>query len=1437
MDPRIRPTLHEDQAALLMTGLIDVVERLDTLILEVRHLQINIIHSLGEPLLYQILRHEEKHLWGEKWEETFKKNTGEFQGKFDFNGLISEWMKEYPPVPKKEPSETKETVKEDSVESDGKEEVWLIVLKKQMHYNWTRGMWSVDQKRHYHNLLVAQELKRHIFHDKLRVSEYAYHLYRMAANWWGKDPRHSPLLQIHPLKRTLSNFYLLRAAVMKRIDGYVSRIGDHIAQFSKIQDQSHMRDHPGQSLERRREQRLYNSFLADRCRDLRRLMAEMLEKLELKKNKVGSQPIMHRWGHESTSRVQIFENEMHSRLDGKTEGEDTLVERLVTHYVNTSFWMPERPDLQSIIAHEIAHTLIHEYLDDLSRLETLANPNAVGWMIRHLQHCIEVYHPPVESPDHTGLLREILADLMAASVKGPAYLFALFLELIGRELEELFAAPIDRFDLDRIDTLEGSAGRVDQFREWYLRLFLVCHWNLGLLDKEAGGDDPFQKRMTNAILVLLDNILNTLDRMAPSEQLSADYWRNFAWRMKQILDDPAVLEPIRLWRRMIWDEAKENETGHSMRFRGHPPTSYPLSNPLRNFLLERLYLHKNRNWLFDPPHKKEDPDEVEALWEKVYGISGVRSYKDLQKKGLFHHLSDLSWQSFWMHGLEFSEEYKLSQKQNSKKPSDFFIVMHHNSDLGREFYHVALDMFLVQTAHSFHRAIESVRMIEILLQQLEGELAKGQEQTGTDEWKDSEDVMRAKRRVVAALDRWLNGWSFPAPELEGGLSKEAKKSLATLLRNKELGECNIEVDMDKYFSACVRMLGDYWEKGDLNWRPDEYHLENCLKKYNCKENYTKKRVECKTCRVAYEERLREILLPYVSARELVSKYLSTGVDTEIPPHERAIHALLLEMKCREMGEELNKLWCVKSDDTESIPIREILNKEVQNCIVGNVKDGCDSDQLNSDHLQRSRLVASLRNLLALETAITFLMIGENQIISATTPPNGTRQDSAGEKQLDFNQTLFLSFTGHANQDQCVRNKPDQENEKPDHSTQLRPEDDLNPFYMLARFIISGIDRNKLHPDRNRLSNGTKPDSLRLASSEVGEAHHPVWIFKGKTLEVLKSRWRHGCAAKQAYPKPPCKDPDKAGLPFTIMSFTTLGRYDQLRLVPTRPMCHCALPRFVPASEETEENSSVIEPFPVFYIRRELAMPVFLHNRRFPPWEDPANCQQQQQPMALLTIVLGRPSSRMEFLFRLLRSIEREKKKDEKNKVNLARDLGCPPQFLEQIGQLFSENDMAYLTEGFGDLIVVFYGDDNRRLEAIFRAQCVMFEDFQVDRTELILSRKCMNIALLNKGYQVDTMVRLSNDNTLMQYNREFIGQVQRLLKDENFPLKGSINRFPGRMDFVINLKPRKGIEEKDFTPHFQKLFENGPVDRIQTNITRKPESYKHLKPMQGYLET
>ena len=117
---------------------------------------------------------------------------------------------------------------------------------------------------------------------------------------------------------------------------------------SRTRLQVQIQEDPRPIIERRREQGMYTSYLAGRCRDLREELAMLLDSMgarptERRPRRYGSL-LMHRWNHDFTSKYSRLTDAVGSAMDAGAYhlGRDAV-------FVNTSYWMPERPDLRALL--------------------------------------------------------------------------------------------------------------------------------------------------------------------------------------------------------------------------------------------------------------------------------------------------------------------------------------------------------------------------------------------------------------------------------------------------------------------------------------------------------------------------------------------------------------------------------------------------------------------------------------------------------------------------------------------------------------------------------------------------------------------------------------------------------------------------------------------------------------------------------------------------------------------------------------------------------------------------------------------------------------------------------------------------------------------------------------------------------------------------------
>ncbi len=209
---RAHDTLAAEAASqLYLLSWYDALDRLDTLLLEARHLQVNIISTLRTPELLRVLRYEEKHLWGKDWNKGFKK--------YSLNELVDHWMFVFPHPHSLDSFasyyETTETPQEVKDLADKLHRTIKNTIKN--------GDWGNEQYHGYYTLQAIQHLKREIFRDKLVLSQHALNqskLYKHTHNFESK-----------------AEFMILRGAILFNAEmNYIEQLKNLQTQLSRTID-------------------------------------------------------------------------------------------------------------------------------------------------------------------------------------------------------------------------------------------------------------------------------------------------------------------------------------------------------------------------------------------------------------------------------------------------------------------------------------------------------------------------------------------------------------------------------------------------------------------------------------------------------------------------------------------------------------------------------------------------------------------------------------------------------------------------------------------------------------------------------------------------------------------------------------------------------------------------------------------------------------------------------------------------------------------------------------------------------------------------------------------------------------------------------------------------------------------------------------------------
>ncbi len=744
------PTSPEDYLYLLSWH--DSLERLDMLILEIRHLQTNIIHSLRAPFLYNVLQKEEDHLWGKTWEEGLSRKR---ISHYDLAKLTKDCIPLFPN-------------KFSQSDSDNGE---LINI-------WNSNAWREDQRRHYHLLEGLQTLKRSIFFDKLTLSHYAKNrLYKCDDS-------------LNREEDMFSKFYILRSGISAHIYKYIQDLENYQSAYSKALD-SGAQDHPRPSVERRRELGIYTDYLSDRCRDLWTEMRILMEHLGQKEGYHQTNVILHRWQHDYTSRTRAIDDEV---AIFSRESEGLLPSR---RFITTSYFMPERPDLQPIIAHEIAHCIIRDYMGDLNG--PLHHSNGLfSDLISDIYDIFNIFdaHPGLPGAyrntpliDAHSLVREMAADMLAISAKGSSYLYALFLELFPSGLERILESPSGRIDPLVIleEPIHCPTKAVLKRSDWYLRLLVASEW---LKFIHHGTTTELDSQLMAGVVISCEKLSTYLDTLVPdSFSDSGKKWSSLATQIVKLLKRHPATKAIKTWRKMrSKDEGNKDKKGA----RNFPRSTMRLSREIRAMTLEILRCEATKR------HRKHIDEDEMLMKYGLYSSSALR--KTPSRDNLYRHIYDIPWQSSLFRAIDFYAQLDHNPLHRPPKTNPFR-TLHEDFSLGRDIFFFALDFYIWRSESAARRLISTVTIVREILSKTSANSSLSP--SGTPYRKQLFDILR--------------NWIDSTPTIQGETEWPPIKSIDDLIFTIQDHSDKPGPKLRKYERACGHILKDLFDKLSACW--------------------------------------------------------------------------------------------------------------------------------------------------------------------------------------------------------------------------------------------------------------------------------------------------------------------------------------------------------------------------------------------------------------------------------------------------------------------------------------------------------------------------------------------------------------------------------------------------------------------------------------------
>jgi hypothetical protein len=707
--------------ALYLLSFIDVIDRIDIFILEIRHLQQSVIYNLHAPSLFLPLRFEEDFILKAKWDTNLWDKTNSV---WDAQ-LASRCVIRYP-SPRKAVStyqqENQPKAQKDSSQPDDDATRFLKIkqhLRLRVGKIWIGDDWARDQRRQYYTLRTLQTLKQQIVRLK-------FTLVRAAIK--------ADLIGSKGVKRQLepAAFVILRRGVIVSLRTYVNVFNSHRQQMAQNLDFGLPHD-PSPSTDRRRETGLFTDYMSNSGEQIQSDILNLLSCFNFPVDIKKLRPLVfHSWSHShSVNNFHLFDDvftlQQERNLLAKS-GEYGLEGGQSISYINSSFWFPDRPDLYPIAAREVANSIVSEQLQGLDDVVFSTHSDDFTDLLLHFKTLLSDWSKKNDAltfieESIPQVLQIFASDLLAATVKGVPYLYAMFLLRLGHHTEsQLYAnASVNKkISFDMAYLLENGTAPFEKNMLWYFQFHLVATWieetthiTLSPLDKlvTAGVKD-----ISNQLLAFLD--VNTPPKRRHCAKLLTD--------LKDELEQTMCAHPIialaKNWRHQrstdYWDE-KKHQRGKGCFSR----TAQRLDTRLQNYLYRLLLKQKTGEdrLLRDNNNQPLTGEALEKRFKKIYAlpidtqhISGI-SQPFRHPNALFRHLYDIPFQCSVMRSIDLIHKDKTSWENSWKY---IWTQIHQDMAQGRDLFALALEFHLREVESPREHLMQCINLVTYILRVL-----------------------------------------------------------------------------------------------------------------------------------------------------------------------------------------------------------------------------------------------------------------------------------------------------------------------------------------------------------------------------------------------------------------------------------------------------------------------------------------------------------------------------------------------------------------------------------------------------------------------------------------------------------------------------------------------------------------------------------------------
>lgn len=722
----------------------DIVSRLDSVLMEARHLQINIIRQMREPRLYKVLHYEEDYLWGGyshddasctqnfQWPKIFKQQSAS-----DVASIVRGWVIQLPLYDKQYSQ-----LDEASKFYDGRKHSRILEDLSSLYQarNIGRG-WGPDITHKYELLAATQQLKLNLVHDKALIC------------FWGNKTQkfEDRALRLEDLEfnRNVGRFVTIRTAVIQRLKDSIERLEDIRAPLERELDSSII-DNPRPVTMRSRSQGFYNSSLNTRSRRFHYVQKKLLKAtrdLSDESAQTIKTNVHTRWTHQPKSTfAHIGDGSFRTRKER---------DKNKHFFINTSFWMNDRPDLCPAISHEIAHDFIDRIFNDLGEEELKYSKGELGHLLRRLSKIFHVYE--TENKPQTlfreqnrEILVEIGTDFIASMRNAHAYLWTSFLELVGLDLFELLEQNDGYIDLLQLEEMESGRNTLYHRQSigysphlWSLRLSALCDWVEAIDAQNA--KNPHAEKLVQVIRKFIEVLDEYIEHHTPYDAASG----RGGWFLKELRS--AFRKEI--CRHPIIDTLRKHQVSwrktsyrHQYSIDGSVvPAEKLLPADIQKYL-ETVIRGAKLGRLKNLPKTARAAHNIEALLANRYHL-GVSS----PNKTLFSGLQDIPWVASVMRGIDYDLVRQFSRnKIDGSSDEPVFKEILTDFSPGHDLYALALEMVVWLRTRPERRLSRTARYIGDYFNFL------GQGSAYT-------QCTAKEKEVIAWLYRWLTAKQFVGP--------------------------------------------------------------------------------------------------------------------------------------------------------------------------------------------------------------------------------------------------------------------------------------------------------------------------------------------------------------------------------------------------------------------------------------------------------------------------------------------------------------------------------------------------------------------------------------------------------------------------------------------------------------------------------------------------